>query len=136
MTQYSGSERRSFLRMEHHSPVTCKVCKKETVEKLLEGYISDISQSGIFCSVNEKVSENDILWLSFDRATLSIFSDLEKRALIYQNGIIGKVVRVETKDSCSYDLGIQFITREEENLTNIYPAVNFNLKPEHDDTES
>jgi hypothetical protein len=125
MDDLNGTDRRNFLRLDYITPLACKVCKKETVEKLLTGYTSDVSQAGLLCNVKEKVNTDDILWLSFDRATLNICADLEKRALIYQNGIIGKVVRVESKEDGLYDLGIQFITREEENLTQIYPKIHF-----------
>ncbi len=126
MTQeFTGVERRKFVRLDYSTPLDYKVCKKETLLKLLQGYTSDVSEAGLLCSIKDKVNKDDILWLSFDRATLIICEELEKRALIYQNGIIGKVVRIEPKDLGDYDIGIQFITREEENLTHIYPKVHF-----------
>jgi hypothetical protein len=91
---------------------------------LLQGYTSNISQSGLLCRIKSRVKRNDILWISFDRTTLNICAELEKRAFIYQNGVIGKVVRVNRKDS-SYNVGIQFITRQEKNLTYIYPKILF-----------
>ncbi|MBU1726357.1 MAG: PilZ domain-containing protein [Candidatus Omnitrophica bacterium] len=118
--KYKGPERREFVRLDYSAPLSCKVCKKETVAKILEGYTVNISKSGLLCSVGEKVRKNDILWLGFDRNALSFCSVLEKRALVYQNGIIGKVVRVELKDDGRYDIGIQFLTREEKNSTFIY----------------
>lgn len=121
----SGRERRQFLRLDYITPFACKVCKRETVSKLLEGYTANISQSGALCKIKEKVRKNDLLWLSFNRATLSICEAIEKRAFIYQNGIIGKVVRVEPKSQGTYNVGLQFITREEKNLTNIYPKIHF-----------
>ncbi|MBN1912942.1 MAG: PilZ domain-containing protein [Candidatus Omnitrophica bacterium] len=122
---YRGPERRKFIRLDYVTPLNYKVCKKETITKLLEGYTVNISQTGLLCSIKEKVKENDILWLSFDRDTLSICKDVEKRSLIYQNGIIGKVVRAEGKDDGSYRVGIKFITFEEKNLTHIYPKSHF-----------
>lgn len=121
----NGSERREFVRLNHITPLSYKVCKKKTISQLLEGYIADVSQSGLLCRIKEKVSENDILWLSFDRATLSICEEIEKRALIYQSGIIGKVVRMKPKGHNNYDVGVQFVTREEKNLTHIYPKIYF-----------
>ena len=121
---YTGSERREFIRLDYVSPLAYKVCKKATVSKLLEGYTSDLSQSGLLCNIQEKVHKDDLLWLSFDRATLNICAELERRAFVYQNGVIGKVVRVEDKDS-GYNVGVQFITREEKNLTHIYPKIHF-----------
>ncbi len=118
-------ERREFLRLEFKTPLQFKVCKKETISMLLEGYASDISQSGLLCNMREKVRCGDLVWLSFDRATLSICEELEKRALVYQNGIIGKVVRIARKAKESFDVGVQFLTREEKNLTHIYPKMHF-----------
>jgi len=125
---YNGSERRTFFRLDYSTPLDYKVCKKETLLKLLQGYTSNVSEAGLLCNIKDKVNKDDILWLSFDRATLSICEELEKRVLIYQNGIIGKVVRIEPKDLGDYDVGIQFITREEKNLTHIYPKIHFLTK--------
>ncbi|MFA5156039.1 MAG: PilZ domain-containing protein [Candidatus Omnitrophota bacterium] len=117
---FSGIERRKFTRLDFVSPFAFKVCSKETISKLLKGYIANISESGIFCTISQKVNMDDILWLSFDRATLGICESLEKNSLIYQGGIIGKVVRVESKDDGSYDTGLQFLTREEERPAHVF----------------
>lgn len=125
---YNVPERREFVRLDYSTPIDYKVCKQETLLKLLQGYTSNVSEAGLLCNIKDKVNKDDILWLSFDRATLVICEELEKRALIYQNGIIGKVVRIEPKDLGEYDVGIQFITREEENSTHIYQKVHFLTK--------
>ncbi|TRZ48931.1 PilZ domain-containing protein [bacterium] len=123
---YAGSERRQFVRLDYITPLAYKVCKRETISKLLQGYTSDVSAAGLLCNIKEKVHKDDILWLAFDRATLSICEDLERCSLIYQNGIIGKVVRAEhRKEDDSYAVGVQFIIREEKNLTHIYPKIHF-----------
>ena len=122
---YEGKERRNFVRLVYSTPLAYKVCKKKTVSKLLEGYISDISQSGVLCNIKERVEKDDIIWLSFDRSTLNICEELEKRALIYQNGIIGKVARLKVRPDKTYDLGVRFITRQEENRSHIYPKIHF-----------
>ena len=122
---YLGQERRQFVRLDYSIPLAYKVCKAETISKILEGYTADISQAGLFCNLRDEVDLSDILWLSFNRTTLIVCEELEKRSLIYQNGIIGKVVRVTNRDNGTFDVGIQFITREEENLTHIYPKMHF-----------
>ncbi|MGE5197662.1 MAG: PilZ domain-containing protein [Deltaproteobacteria bacterium] len=127
---YRGPERRKFLRLEYVTPLACKVCKPETISKILEGYTMNISQAGAFCHISAPVHLNDIVWLSFDRATLSICKDIEKDCFIYQNGIIGKVVRMEGKSDGTHNVGVQFIVREEQNLTNIYPKIHFLNYPE------
>lgn len=124
-TDYKGSERRKFVRLNYLTPLAYKVCKKSTITKLLNGYTSNISQSGLLCNIKDKVKKNDIMWISFNRDMLSICTDLEASSMIYQNGIIGKVIRTEHKRNGTYDVGIQFITRKEKNLSNIYPKVYF-----------
>lgn len=122
---YKGPERRKFLRLDYTAPLDFKICKEETVSKLLEGYTVNISPAGLLCTLKDKVNKDDILWLCFDRPTLTFCEEIEKKALIYQNGIIGRVVRIEHRDEDAYSVGIQFITREEKNLTNIHPKVYF-----------
>lgn len=122
---YKGTERRQFVRLGYTVPLAYKVCKKETISKLLEGYTANISSSGLFCNIKEHVHKDDILWLSFDKDTLNFCRDLDKRSFVYQNGVIGKVVRTEHKGDGTYNIGIQFITREEKNLTHIYPKIYF-----------
>ncbi len=122
---YNGTERRRFIRLDYVTPLAYKVCKEETIHKLLEGYTSNVSPSGILCTIKDKIKENDILWLSFDRDTLDICHDLESRSFIYQNGVIGKVIRVGQKSDNTYEAGIQFITREEKDSTHIYPKIYF-----------
>lgn len=122
---YNGTERREFVRLDYITPVSYKVCKKKTVSKLFEGYTANISQNGLFCNIKGKVNKNDIIWLAFDRATLNICGEIDKRNLIYQNGVLGKVVRIKHKKDDNYNVGVQFVTREEKNLTNIFPKTYF-----------
>ena len=114
------SERREFLRLDYAAPLAFKVCNKQTISRLLEGYTSNISEAGMLCNIKESVNPNDILWLSFDRGILNICEELEKRVLIYQNGIIGKVVRVEPRGFDNFDVGIKFLTRGERDWKNVY----------------
>jgi len=122
---YNGSERREFARLDYVTPIMFKVCRKEVLDKLLAGYTSDVSQAGLLCNIKENVKLDDILWLSFDRATLNICEELDRRSLIYQNGIIGKVVRTDSQQDGTFNVGVQFIIREEKDLTHIYPKIKF-----------
>ena len=128
--KYTGPERRQFVRLKFTRPLAFKVCKKKTLSRLLRGYTHNVSQSGLLCNMKDKVTKGATLWLSFDRNTLDICERLEKQALIYQSGIIGKVVRVIHKPNGSCDVGIQFLTRKEKNFTNIYPKIHFVVKLE------
>lgn len=120
-----NNERRKFIRLDYSKPLAYKVCKKETLSKLLEGYTSNISEAGLQCNIKEKVEQDSILWLSFDRSVLLICEELEKRCLIYQGGVVGKTIWVENQTDGTYNIGIRFVTREEKNLDHIYPQVHF-----------
>ena len=124
-SEYSGPERRKFVRLDYMTPIACKVCRPEIISKILQGYTVDISEAGLLCHISQKVSIGDTIWLSFDRATLSICQELEQNCFIYQGGIIGKVARVEPRPDASFNVGIQFMTRQEQNVTNIYPKLHF-----------
>ncbi|HOW42877.1 MAG TPA: PilZ domain-containing protein [Candidatus Omnitrophota bacterium] len=121
----NGSERREFPRLPLITPLAYKICKKETLTKLFEGYTVNVSQNGLLCNIKDKVNMDDILWLSFNKSDLSFCQDMDKTSFVYQNGIVGKVVRIEGKDDGTFDVGINIITREEKNLTNIYPRIHF-----------
>jgi hypothetical protein len=114
------SERREFVRLDYAAPLAFKVCNKETISRLLEGYTSNVSEAGMLCNIKEPVNPEDILWLSFDRGVLNICEELEKKVLIYQNGIIGKVVRIEARGFDNFDVGIKFLTRGERDWKNVY----------------
>ena len=123
--EYSGSERRQFVRLEYIAPLAYKVCKPEIIEQLLKGYVADVSPAGLSCNIKIEPRPGDILWLSFDRATLIFCEEMEKRSIIYQNGVIGKVVRVAHRGDDTYEVGVNFITREEKDSRNIYPKIHF-----------
>jgi len=114
----NNSDRRLFSRIDFAAPLAYKVCNKDTLSKILQGYTSNISEAGMLCNIREAVNPDDILWLSFDRGTLGMCEELEKRALIYQNGVIGKVVRIQSRGYDNFDVGIKFITREEKSWNN------------------
>ena len=116
---YNRPDRRRFVRLDHVTHLDYKVCKKDTILKLLVGYTSNVSQAGLLCNIKDRVHRNDVLWLHFDRNILDICEELERRSFIYQNGIIGKVVRIADKEDGTYNVGIKFITREE----NIKPEI-------------
>lgn len=123
--KYHGSERRKFLRLDYATPLAYKVCKKTTISKLLKGYTSNVSPAGLLCNIKGKVKKGDILWLSFKRDVLSICEELDRISLIYQSGVVGKVVRIGRRKNHTYDVGVRFITRKERNKTHIYPKIHF-----------
>lgn len=116
---YNGPEKREFIRIDYCKPLAYKVCKAETLSKLLEGYTVNVSEAGLLCNIKNAVNLQDILWLSFDRNVLVACEEIERRSLIYQSGIIGKVVRINGLDNGTFDVGVRFLTREEKNAPGV-----------------
>jgi hypothetical protein len=123
--QYDGQEQRDHERFDCMTPLAYKVCSQETLSKLFKGYTVNVSESGLLCNIRDNVSLEDVIWLSFNKSVLELCAEIDKHSFFYQNGVVGKVVRVEHRDDGSYNVGIHFITREEQNLTHIYSNFHF-----------
>ncbi|MFC1593760.1 PilZ domain-containing protein [Candidatus Omnitrophota bacterium] len=115
----SEKERREFIRLSYNRPIMYKVCKTSTISKLMKGYTHNISSAGLKCNLQERVPKNCILWLQLDHGALTLCEEIEKRSVIIQHGVLGKVVW-EKKEDNGYDIGICFLTREEKRLPNIF----------------
>ncbi len=111
-------DRREFIRLKYSAPLGFKICNKETISKLCAGYTVDISQSGLLCNISERVKQDDILWLSFDRSTLDFCRELD-----VPYDAVGKVVVAKTeeeiarglmfRENLEQDKGMLFIFQEE-----------------------
>lgn len=110
--KYKGKEKRQFIRLSYKTPLRYKVCKKDTIKKIMFGYTQNVSQSGLFCNIKEHVPLNSVLWLVLDMGALNICSEVERRSVILQHGILGRVVREHHKRDGSFDVGVRFLTRQ------------------------
>ena len=111
--KYTGAERREFIRLSYKKPLMYKICKTSTIAKIMEGYIRDISNSGLRCNLNERVSKGNILWLRLDVGALELCKEIEQKSIIIQQGVLGKVVWQKKLSGLSYDTGVRFLTRKE-----------------------
>ena len=105
-------ERREFFRV----PFTRSLKYKAYSNGSLDGTTRNISQSGILFSTDQAPPRvSSIVWLSLDMRTLGICREIESRALILNNGILGRVVRVEEDPSVTktYDVGVCFLNKEQ-----------------------
>jgi c-di-GMP-binding flagellar brake protein YcgR len=115
----SPQERREFFRLNFKKPLEFKsvaATPGETVS--LRGTSQNISQTGIlFQTEKNPPSLSSILWMNLDLRTLSICQEIEDSAVIFKDGLLGKVVRVEEdpKNQDVYDVGVCFLTQDERN---------------------
>jgi len=114
---YDGSDRRDTLRLDYLTPLAYKICKEQTLSKLLEGYTVNVSEAGLLCNIKDKVNLEDILWLSFDRGVLIVCEELEKQEFDLSERCYRKVVRIEDTPGGTFHVGVKFITRQEKNRT-------------------
>ena len=116
-------ERREFFRVNFKSPVQFKSYSTDRTgdqvskrQSFLHGQSQNISQSGILFQMEKNPPPiSSILWMNVDLRTLNICKEIENRALIFNNGLLGKVVRVEedVRNMNTYDVGVCFLTQND-----------------------
>ncbi len=112
----SSQNRREFFRLKFSAPVRFKSRPKTLQES---GISKNISQSGILFETPENPPQlSSLLWMDLDLRTLKICQEIENRALILNNGVVGKVVRVE-EGQRNYDIGVCFLTQEEKDSSEV-----------------
>ncbi len=125
MTDFdSTQERRDFFRLKFNSPVQFRAYSERAAAHHSEGQAQlaetaaakDISSAGILFRTNNQPPElSSILWLSLDYRMLKICQEIDQRALILNDGLLGRVVRVEEDpdDTNAYDVGVCFLTKDQ-----------------------
>ena len=120
MATNSAQDRREFFRLNFNTPLNYKSYSRiaESAAEKTQAASQNISQSGILFQIeNNPPQLSSIVWMNLDFRTLSICKEIEKRALILNDGLLGRVVRVEedAKNSGLYDVGVCFLTQDQKN---------------------
>ena len=127
MNLQGRQERRDFFRIKFNVPVnfrsysgvrsnTAKIAGSAGLSA--RAVSQNISQSGILFQIeNNPPQLSSLVWMDLDLRTLSICKEIEKRALIFNHGVLGRVVRVEedTNNTSRYDIGVCFLTQDQKN---------------------
>ena len=114
--EYSGSEKREFFRYRHEKPAVFKEITDSghaAVSDLAKAVTKDLSASGMLFTSEYPPRLSSIIVLDVDYRTSRICEEIESRALILNNKLLGKVVRIEDNDNGSYDIGVAFIKKSE-----------------------
>lgn len=113
MAQTSPSERREFLRLDYRRPLKFRLVQGSSDDVNL-ATTSNISPSGVLFKSKILPKIASILWMNLDIKTLQICRDIENRVLVHNNGILGRVVRIdEDRETDSYRIGVCFVTRDD-----------------------
>ena len=118
MTSPVPEERRKFFRVNFKRPLEYRSFDDKN---RTHATCQNVSQTGILFQTEHAPQMSSILWMGLDIRTLGICKEIEKRALIFNEGLVGKVVRVEedsTKDNV-YDVGVCFITQDQRNTSEV-----------------
>ena len=114
---FKGKERREFFRYKHEKPVQYKVVSpsgdKGVSAKFIDAISKNLSASGVLFTSSYIPEISSILILDLDHRTSRICQEIEKRAFMIGDKMVGKVVRVEESDDGLYDVGVVFVKKSD-----------------------
>ena len=126
---HKDTERREFFRLNFKAPVQFRYYAPQSepksaklAEGLMDGQAKNISAKGVLFQTEKYPPQlSSIVWMSLDIRTLKICREIEAKALIFNDGILGKVVRVEedSEKGDTYDIGICFLRNDERHSSDI-----------------
>ena len=111
-------EKREFFRYSHEKPVQYKILNSSAEDaastKFIDAVSKNLSVSGVLFTSSFLPEISSIAVIELDIRTSNICKEIEKRALVVGNKMLGKVVRVEDAGDGQYDIGVVFIRKTEE----------------------
>jgi hypothetical protein len=114
---YRGEDRRKFLRCNYEHFFSYNAVNlsadKRFMSSLIHAVSRNLSGSGMLFSTTEVPPLSSLLVLSLDYHTARVCEEIEKNALIVNNRVLGKVVRIEERGDGVYDVGVAFVTRSD-----------------------
>ncbi|MFA6321426.1 MAG: PilZ domain-containing protein [Candidatus Omnitrophota bacterium] len=113
---YTGKEKREFFRYRHEKAASFKEVSgsDNTVSNLEKAVTKDLSASGMLFTSEYPPRLSSIIVLDVDYRTSRLCEEIEGHALILNNKLLGKVVRIEDNDNGSYDIGVAFIRKSDD----------------------
>ena len=115
----TGRDKREFLRYSYNKPLkysTVNVINdRDFISKLTDAISKNLSASGILFITNVgKIPDiSSIIVLDLDFRTTNVCQEIEKRALILNNKLVGRVVRIEDNEDGTFGVGVAFIKKSD-----------------------
>lgn len=116
---HNEREKRSFVRYDHKVPIhyslVTKPHEKGIVSKAIHAISKNLSASGVLFSTDKAhiPDLSSILILDLDYRMARVCEALEKRALIVNNKLLGKVVRIQRVPGDAINVGVAFIRKSD-----------------------
>jgi len=112
-----GKEKREYFRYSHEEPVHYKVLNssvdKAVSEKFMDAVSKNLSVSGVLFTSSYLPEISSIILIDLDTRTSNICKEIEGRALMVGDKMIGKVVRIEESGEGMYDVGVAFVRKSD-----------------------
>lgn len=117
MSAKSSQDRREYFRVDFRRPVKFRMIEDgQEAGDLRLGTSANVSETGILFSSSVMPKIASILWMDMDMRTLKICKEIEKRAVFFQKGLLGRVVRLEEDPQTdTYNIGVCFVTQDTSN---------------------
>lgn len=116
--EYSGKDKRQFLRHDYDKTINFKTLSSSKRQDLSSDYTKatskNLSASGILFVTTVKRVPNisSILALDLDHRTANICQEVEDQAVIVNDKVLGKVVRIEDNDDGTCGVGVAFLKKK------------------------
>lgn len=109
-------DRREYFRLDFRHPVKFRMIEEEGSGSVRLGTTANVSETGVLFASSVLPKISSILWMDMDLRTLKICKEIERRAVVYQKGLLGRVVRLE-EDAAGgrYNVGVCFVTQDTSN---------------------
>lgn len=121
--EFAGKERREFFRHKHETPVKYKTISlakdKDGISGLINAFSKNLSVSGMLFTTTSLPAISSIVILEIDIRTSQICQEIEERALIINDKLVAKVVRIEEDEDGKYNVGVAFVRKSEKIPRNV-----------------
>ncbi len=127
--EFKGKERREYFRYRyekpiHYSLVASKKDQNPIATSLVEAVTKNLSASGILFTSPVVPDLSSILILNLDYRTSQVCQEIEENAVIVNNRLLGKVVRIEDADNGMWDVGVAFVRKTDDLSKDIKKFIN------------
>lgn len=123
-------ERRQFLRCDYEKPIHYSIIStpkdKKSPFSLFKAVSKNLSASGILfiTKANDVPEISSLLILDLDYKTANVCHEIDKRALIKNNRLLGRVVRIEDNENGTCGVGIAFINKSDRLSRDVKEIIN------------
>ena len=115
--EYTNKEKREFLRYDYGKPIDYSTIESPRNQKFSAEHIQamskNLSTSGLLFITKVKKVPNisSLLVLDLDIRTAAICQEIETHALIIDNKLLARVVRIEDNEDGTCGVGVAFVTK-------------------------